>query len=185
MIFVCSGMLEDAFWRQVGCFVNPSYWTNLAHVERVLSPSWGHLRNCNPQSESRQPKTYDRRLRNHGRCVLFLFMLLDSVVRLFVERTQKLYIIYVKIVPNWSPNQSELCLGGVFGGLGSSWGALGGLNVDPSTDSDRFLDHFRDPFWMYFRQNSMFLRTCFSISFSIGLGIDFGVVCDEIWVFFK
>ena len=50
--------------------------------------------NCNPQAESRQPKIHDRRLRDHGRCVLFLFMLLVSVVGCFVEWVEELCVNY-------------------------------------------------------------------------------------------
>ena len=85
---------------------------------------------CNPQAESRQPKFHDRRLRDHGRCVLFLFMLLVSVVGCFVECVEELCVNYVKHCPRLVEQVIKMVswrgLGEVLGALGAPLGTQGG-----------------------------------------------------------
>ena len=87
--------------------------------------------NCNPQAESRQPKIHDRRLRDHGRCVLFLFMLLVSVVGCFAESVEELCVNYMencaKFVQQVMKIVSWSGLGEVLGALGMPLGIDSGL----------------------------------------------------------
>ena len=85
------------------------------------------------------------------------------------------------MVLNLSKKWWKWCLGVV---SERSWELLGhpwGLKVGPRVDFDGLLEHFRLPFWMFSDKKSVFVRTDFLTSCSMGVGNIFGAFCVQFW----